>query len=218
MYDWRKKEFMQDKVTDYLNRKPVDISQDPAFQQYRDQYLKMGQQINADTARMVDQYAGGYDNTYAQNVGKQAYQKYVAQLNNIAPSFQSAAAAIHKGQGDQMLQKLSLAQNIWDREHQPVAQYRTQYNPILSDMDVEPGQRTTYQKLKNMGLEANEAERAIRYIQGVQKPDENGYVAEKWMLDESEWLASGDENHFDYVDYVRDRLKWIEKYILAQEE
>lgn len=138
MYDWRKKEFMQDKVTDYLNRNPADISQDPAFQKYRDQYLKIGQQINADTAKLVDQYAGGYDNTYAQNVGKQAYQKYVAQLNNIAPSFQSAAEARYKGQGDQMLQQLSLAQSIWDREHQPVSfDYGYNNQPVqMSNEDI----------------------------------------------------------------------------------
>lgn len=211
MYDWRKKEFMQDKVTDYLNRNPADISQDPAFQKWRDQYLKIGQQINADTAKLVNQYAGGYDNTYAQNVGKQAYQKYVAQLNNIAPSFQSAAEARYKGQGDQMLQQLSLAQSIWDREHQPVSQY----NPNLSDMYTEPGQRTTYQKLKNMGV--SDPGLAIRYIRGVQKPDENGVITGKYILDENEWLASGDLNHFDYVDYVEDRLAWIE-YMESQEE
>ena len=190
MYDWRKKEFMQDKVTDYLNRNPVDISQDPSYRRYRDQYLKIGQQINADTAKLVDQYAGGYDNTYAQNVGKQAYQKYVAQLNNIAPSFQSAAEAIYKGQGDQMLQQLSLAQNIWDREHQPV---RSSYED--SSIYTTPGSRITAPELRDLGVK--NPVQAVRYIQ-------DGY-----MLDEASWEAYGDkELHDSYAAYVNDVIEY----------
>ncbi len=111
---WKEKEFALDKATEYLHREPFsfDPETDPGFRQYRDQYMKLGQQVAADTASMVNQYAGGYDNTYARTAGQQAYQRYVSQLHNAVPTYQQSAYNRYNTQGDALLKQLELIRGM----------------------------------------------------------------------------------------------------------
>lgn len=62
-----------------------DYRDDPAYQQYRQQYIRNGQLAMQDTMGQAAGLTGGYGSSYAQNVGQQAYQGYMNQLNAVVP-------------------------------------------------------------------------------------------------------------------------------------
>lgn len=58
-----------------LNRKDFsyDMNNDQMYQQYRDAYMRQGQQAMRDTMGAASALTGGYGSTYAQTAGSQAY-------------------------------------------------------------------------------------------------------------------------------------------------
>ncbi len=71
-----------------LNREKFsyDVSADPVYQQYKDQYTRLGNMAMRDTMGNAAALTGGYGNSYATTAGSQAYQGYLSQLNNVVPS------------------------------------------------------------------------------------------------------------------------------------
>ncbi len=62
-----------------------DYRDDPSYQQYRQQYVRNGQLAMQDTMGQAAGLTGGYGSSYSQNVGQQAYQGYMNQLNAVVP-------------------------------------------------------------------------------------------------------------------------------------
>lgn len=110
-----------------LGRDPFsyDLNQDMLYQQYRDQYANLGQQAMMDTMGQAAGLTGGYGSSYAQNVGQQAYQRYLQQLNDKVPELYRLALEKYNAEGDQMLQQYGL---VNDRENSAYGRYRDQVN------------------------------------------------------------------------------------------
>jgi hypothetical protein len=70
-----------------------------------------------DTMGQAAALTGGYGNTYAQNVGQQAYQGYLQQLNDNIPQYYQMALDAYNAQGDQMMQQYGLLGDLADREY-----------------------------------------------------------------------------------------------------
>ena len=68
-----------------------DLTSDPMWQQYKDQYTALGKQAMADTMGAAAGLTGGYGSTYSQNVGQQAYNGYLTQLNEMIPELYGMA-------------------------------------------------------------------------------------------------------------------------------
>ena len=66
------------------NREPFvyNAADDQLYQQYVDRYQNMGRKAMMDTVGQGAALTGGYTNSYAQNVGQQAYDEYLQGLND----------------------------------------------------------------------------------------------------------------------------------------
>ena len=94
-----------------MNRKPFqyDLNGDLLYRQMADRYTQLGQQAMRDTMGQAAALTGGYGNSYANQVGNQAYQQYLTALNDNIPQLWDRAYQVYQDQGNQLLQRYELA-------------------------------------------------------------------------------------------------------------
>lgn len=68
-----------------------DVTKDANYQAYKDAYTRGGRRAMADTIAQASALTGGYDNSYAQSVGQQQYQNYMAALADKIPELSQMA-------------------------------------------------------------------------------------------------------------------------------
>ena len=102
----------------YNNRDPFsyDMASDGLYQQYADQYTRLGNQAMQDTLGQAAALTGGYNSSYAQNAGQHAYQGYLDRLNDIVPELYEQARGLYAQEGDEILQKAQLAAQGYNQE------------------------------------------------------------------------------------------------------
>ena len=94
-----------------------DINGDALYQQYADQYTQRGQMAMMDTMGQAAALTGGYGNSYAQNVGQQAYQAYLQQLNDVVPELYGMALDQYNREGDMLMQQYGMLGDLADKEY-----------------------------------------------------------------------------------------------------
>ena len=94
-----------------------DVGKDPLYQQYRDQYIRGGQQAMRDTVGSSAALTGGYGNSWGQTAGYQAYQNYLQALNDKVPELRQAAYSQYQQEGDDLRQRLSTALAMDESEY-----------------------------------------------------------------------------------------------------
>ena len=103
------------------NRAPFqyNAADDQLYQQYVDRYQNMGRKAMMDTVGQGAALTGGYTNSYAQNVGQQAYDEYLQGLNDKLMETYQLAYGQYQDQGADMYNLFNaagtLAQNDFDR-------------------------------------------------------------------------------------------------------
>ena len=85
-----------------------DPAEDLAYQSYAKQYQRQGKLAMEDTMGKAAGLTGGYGSSYAQSAGQQAYESYLAKLQDVMPALQEAAWQQYKAQGDALLQRYEL--------------------------------------------------------------------------------------------------------------
>lgn len=97
-------------IEEFNNRKAFDyqLNTDQLFLNAREQYMQQGQKAMRDAMGAAATMTGGYGNSYASQVGNQAYQQYLQELNNSIPEFYGAALDKYNAEGQQMLDKINL--------------------------------------------------------------------------------------------------------------
>lgn len=88
-----------------------DVNADALYQQYKDKYIKQGQQAMQDTMGQAAALTGGYGSSYATTAGSQAYQGYLERLNDIVPQLQEAAYNRYLQEENANRQNLSTVQS-----------------------------------------------------------------------------------------------------------
>lgn len=114
-----------------------DLADDPLYQQYRDQYVNLGQNAMLDTMGQAAGLTGGYGSTYSQNAGQQAYQGYLQQLNDKVPELYRMARDNYDQEGQKLLEQYGL---ILDRDATDYGRYRDTVADFLSERDFAQGQ------------------------------------------------------------------------------
>ena len=91
----------QSLLDQYTNRQPFtyDLTGDALYQQYANQYQRLGNQAMQDTLGQAAGLTGGYNSSYAQSAGQQAYQGYLDQLNDIVPELYGQAYSRYAAEG-----------------------------------------------------------------------------------------------------------------------
>lgn len=109
-----------------------DMNKDMLYQQYKDQFVRNGQQAMQDTLGQAASLTGGYDNSYAQSAAQQTYQGYMAQLNDKVPELYQSALNRYQQEGDELYKKFSMAQEMYDKDYN---QYRDKVSDWHSDRE-----------------------------------------------------------------------------------
>lgn len=94
-----------------------DLNSDMLYQQYKDQYVNLGQMAMKDTMGQAAALTGGYGSSYGQAVGQQQYDAYLQQLNNVIPELYGQAYGAYQDEGDRMLQQYSMLGDMADDEY-----------------------------------------------------------------------------------------------------
>ena len=115
------------------NRKPFsyDIGTDPVYQQYREQYQRQGRLAMQDTMGQAAALTGGYGSTYGEQVGQQAYNAYLQNLNDVVPDLYNAAYNRYRDEGTDLYNQYGL---LSDRETKAYSRYRDTVNDYYSDL------------------------------------------------------------------------------------
>ena len=115
------------------NRKPFsyDIGTDPVYQQYREQYQRQGRLAMQDTMGQAAALTGGYGSTYGEQVGQQAYNAYLQNLNDVVPDLYNAAYKRYRDEGTDLHNQYGL---LSDRENQAYSRYRDTVNDYYSEL------------------------------------------------------------------------------------
>ena len=115
------------------NRRPFsyDIGTDPVYQQYREQYQRQGRLAMQNTMGQAAALTGGYGSTYGEQVGQQAYNAYLQNLNDIVPDLYNAAYNRYRDEGTDLYNQYGL---LSDRENQAYNRYRDTVNDYYSDL------------------------------------------------------------------------------------
>lgn len=116
---------VDDIVDRIMNREnfSFDLNEDAIYQQYADQYARMGQLAMMDTMGQAQAMTGGYGNSYAQTVGQQSYQKYMQGLNEAIPDLYQMALDRYMMEGDMLMDQYGV---LADRE--AVAEEQRRYD------------------------------------------------------------------------------------------
>ena len=83
---------------------------DAAYQYYADRYRRQGKLAMQDTIGQATQLSGGYDNSYANTVGQQQYNAYLAELGGVIPSLKDAALNTYNAEGNDLNNRLAALQ------------------------------------------------------------------------------------------------------------
>lgn len=125
-----------------LNREKFtyDVNSDALYQQYAEQYQRLGKLAMQDTMGQAAAMTGGYGSSYAQSVGQQAYQGYLAQLNEMVPELYGMALDQYNREGQEMYNQYGL---LSDQEQQDYGRYRDSYADWLAERDYATGRYDT---------------------------------------------------------------------------
>lgn len=160
------------------NRKPFtyDVGTDPMYRSMRSQYLRNGRTAMMDTMGQAAALTGGYGNSYAQSVGQQQYQNYMAQLTDKVPELYSLALDSYKQQGDDMRQNLALLRDAEDSDY-------GKYRDAVSD----------WQANRSYYSDAYNSERSFDY--GKYTDDRDfAYQQERDAIADQQWQKQFDES------------------------
>lgn len=115
------------------NRKKFsyDMGTDPLYQQYREQYQRLGRLAMQDTMGQAAALTGGYGSTYGEQVGQQAYNAYLQKLNDIVPQLQQQAYQRYQDEGTDLYNQYSLVKG---REDTDYGRYRDTVSDYYSDL------------------------------------------------------------------------------------
>ncbi len=113
-YESKYSEKIDSILNEILNRPDFsyDLSSDPLYEQYRELYVQNGKKAMMDTIGQATALTGGYNNSYAETVGSQAYQEYLNELNGIALDLRDRAYNEYRDEGDALIEDVTLLRNL----------------------------------------------------------------------------------------------------------
>lgn len=135
-----------------------DPTQSPLYEQYQQQYTQAGRAAMADTMGQAAALTGGYSSTYSQNLGQQAYNAYLRELNAMIPELYAQAREDYDRQGQWLLDLYGLQasrdstayarwQDAYERWLQEYAMGQEQAN-WQAEMDLQK-EKWAYQKARD---------------------------------------------------------------------
>lgn len=94
-----------------------DLNGDMLYQQYKDQYVNLGQMAMRDSMGQAAALTGGYGSSYGQSVGQQQYDAYLQQLNDVVPELYGMALDQYNAEGDRLMQQYGMLGDLQNDEY-----------------------------------------------------------------------------------------------------
>lgn len=141
-----------------LNRKKFqyNMSADPLYQQYKEQYQRQGKLAMQDTMGQAAAMNGGYGSSYAQMAGQQAYNGQLQQLHDKVPQLYQLALEKYQMEGQEAMNRFNLAGQM---ESQDYGRYRDQLSDWQAERDYATGRYDTERNTDyNMWADRDERE------------------------------------------------------------
>ena len=125
---------LNDTIDRILNREKFsyDINNDALYQQYKDQYTRLGKMSMLDTMGQAQAMTGGYGNSYSQSVGQQAYNDQLSKLNDVVPELYQMALDKYNQEGQDLYNQYAM---LGDRENLDYSRYQDALNRWYTDRD-----------------------------------------------------------------------------------
>ena len=161
----------------YENRDPFsyNMNEDALYQQYKDQYIQLGQLASEDVMGQATAMTGGYGNSYAQSVAQQTYNQYLNQLNDVGLELYDRAYNLYNQEGQDMLNMYNLYMN---REEQERAKYQAELSNWYDQYNLLKGEEESiYSKAWNEYTDTS-ANSWNQYVDG-KTDDWNEYVMDR---------------------------------------
>ena len=123
---------ISDTLDKIINKKPFsyDFNTDSLYQNYKDQYTKLGNEAAINAAASVSGLTGGYGNSYGATAASQANQQYLTQLNNKIPELYDAALKKYEMEVADNYNQFGALQS---EENRLYGQYRDSVSDYYSD-------------------------------------------------------------------------------------
>ena len=129
-------------ANDVMNRQQFqyNMSSDPLYQQYKQQYQRQGKLAMQDTMGQAAAMNGGYGSSYAQMAGQQAYNSQLQQLNDKVPELYQLALSKYQMDGQAAMDRFNLASAL---ESQDYSRYQDQLSNWKAERDYATGRYDT---------------------------------------------------------------------------
>ena len=178
-----------------------DFNADPLYQNYKDQYTKLGKEAAMNAAAATSTLTGGYGNSYAGTAAAQANQQYLTQLNERIPELYNAAMNKYQMETEDMYNKFNLVQG---EENRLYGQYRDSVSDYYSDLSDLRSGHSTAQAQENADRDYN-------------------YKVSRDAVSDSQWQKQYDTSNYQWqsqFDYQKQRdavadSQWEKEYQLA---
>ena len=197
-----------------LNREQFsyDVNSDALYQQYADQYTRLGKIAMQDTMGQAAAMTGGYGNSYAAAVGNQAYQNYLAQLNDKVPELYKLALDKYNMDGQEMYNQYGL---LNAQEQQDYGRYQDSYNKWLAERDYATGR---YDTESDRDYNRYNTDRSFAYNQ---YSDDKSYAYNDYLnaIENAKWAETEaynqylNDRNFAYGAYSDDRNLAYDEYL-----
>lgn len=137
--------YINDVVNKIMNREDFsyDLNGDALYQQYKDKYIQQGKMAMADAMGQAAALTGGYTSSYAQNVGQQAYQAQLQNLNDIIPELYQMAYDRYQQEGQDLYNQYGMLTDLDDtaygRYRDSVSDWGNERDYFTGRVDTERG-------------------------------------------------------------------------------
>ena len=107
-----------------------NMSSDPLYQQYKEQYQRQGKLAMQDTVGQAAAMNGGYGSSYAQMAGQQVYNSNLQQLNEKVPELYQLALEKYQMEGQEAMDRFNLVSAMENQDY-------SRYQDKLSNWQTE---------------------------------------------------------------------------------
>ena len=148
-----------------------DVSKDPLFASYKNQYMQGGQRAMQDAMGTAAALTGGYGNSWGATAGYQAYQWYLQQLNSVIPQLEQYAFDKYKYYGEEMRKNLDMTNELDSIDY-------SRYRDTVGDWQASAAMaQSAYQFEKQSDLAA--WENMLGYYQNMAEMENSNYWTEQ---------------------------------------
>lgn len=183
-------------ILDTINNRPTfnyNPGEDQNYKVYRDQFMRLGERASEDVQAQAAALTGGYGSSYGASAGQQAYQGYMASLNDQLPTLMQLAEQRYQNEIANDYNKLAALQGQeqieYGKHRDEVGDYQTNRDYLTNRYDTEYS-KDYGQHRDNVADFESELNYLFQKYGALTDENSNLYMAEleRWLNDRDYYL------------------------------